>query len=112
MKTSEPLKTPTAKAILRSAERWVNAHSKIIVNYGNWYVGVTKDPGKRNAEHKSKNRREPAYWKAYYARSRAIALAIEKHFHDKGMLETGKIGRAEEDARHVYIFKKHLTLLD
>ena len=108
----EPLKTPTAKSILRAINKQVKEHSSLVVHYSNWYVGVTNNPAVRKNGHGSKNKEAVYFWEHYNARSLGIAMAIEKHYHAKGMLETGKTGGVAADSKWVYVYKKYPTIFD
>ena len=111
-KAIEPLKTPTAKTIIKSIENWIAENSTLAVNYSRWYVGVTNNEQSRKSKHKSDTGGDIYFWHSYNARSKKIALAIELHFHKKGMLETHLPGGTAIDTRLVYVYKKRPTLID
>jgi len=107
-----PLQTQTAKSIVRKIEYWVKKNSTVYVEYKNWYVGITNKPHKRKAGHKTNIKAEPYFWQEYNARSRQIAEAIEKRFHDKGMREARHAGGVRMDSKYVYVYKKYPTIFD
>ena len=113
MKKENPLKTKTAKKIIKEIELQVSENSTLYVEYSNWYCGITNNPTVRKSGHKSKNNRKPAFWKSFNARSVKISLSIETHFHKKGMLDTDdKGGYDKEKSKFIYVYKKHPTILD
>lgn len=107
-----PIQTETAKNIIRKIEYWVKNNSTISILYGNWYVGVTNKPHISKGQHKSKIDADPYFWKEYNSRSKEIALAIELHFHKKGMKESHKTGGVSTDSKYVYVYKKYPTIFD
>ena len=111
-KSVEPLKTVTAKSTVKDIEKWIAENSTLSVDYTRWYVGVTNNEQARMSKHKSDLGGDLYFWKSYNARSKKIALAIELHFHKKGMLETHLPGRTAPDTQRVYVFKKRPTLID
>ena len=111
-KAVEPLKTPTAKTIIKSIEKWVAENSKIAVDYSRWYVGVTNNEQSRKSKHKSDTGGDIYFWQSFNARSKRIALAVELHFHKKGMLDSHLPGGTAPDTRLVYVYKKRPTILD
>ena len=113
MKKDNPLKTVTAKKIIKEIELYISENSTFFIKYENWYCGITNNPNTRKSGHKTKNNTVPALWKPFNARSVKISLAIETYFHKKGMLDTDdKGGYDKEKSKFIYIYKKHPTILD
>jgi len=113
MKKDNPLKTKTAKKIIKEINAFTFENSTFKVKYSRWYCGITNKPATRKSGHKSTNNRTPALWKSFNARSVKIALAIETYFHKKGMLDTDdKGGYDKVKSKFIYIYKKHPTILD
>lgn len=107
-----PLQTTTATSISRKIEYWVKKNSTLVTEYSNWYVGITNKPHIRKGQHATKNAGKPYFWQEYNARTREIAEAIEKRFHDKGMKDARHAGGARYDSKYVYVYKKHPTIWD
>lgn len=113
MKAKNPLKTKTAKRIIKEIESHISENSTLYVVYSNWYCGVTNNSNKRKSGHKTKDNITPALWKCFNARSVKIALDIETYFHKKGMLDTDEKGGYDKTtSKFIYVFKKHTTILD
>jgi predicted GIY-YIG superfamily endonuclease len=113
MKKDNPLKTVTAKKIIKEIETYVFENSTLYVEYSNWYCGITNNPNARKSGHKTNNNKTPALWKHFNARSVKISLKIETYFHKKGMLDTDDKGGYDKDnSKFIYIYKKHPTILD
>lgn len=108
----KPIQTKTAKQVIKLIEKHLKEHSNFIIDYNRWYCGVTNNPIKRKSGHKTKNKTEPYFWTHYYCRSKNISLALEKYYHDKGMLETDQQGNVVEDSCYFYVYKKHPTIVD
>lgn len=108
----DPKQTATYKSIVKQVNAWVKTHSYVLVDYSNWYVGITRDPAGRFSVHKHKNDETPLHWKHFNARSNKIAQTIETFFHKKGMLETDKKGGISADSKYVYLYKKHPSIFD
>ncbi len=104
--------TETEKQIRRKIEAWVKENSTLSVDYSRWYVGVTNNENARKSQHKSQQGKELYFWQSFNARSRKLALAIELHFHKKGMLEKDVPGGTAQDSKLVYVYKKYPTILD
>lgn len=107
-----PLQTETAKSIVRKIKYWVEKNSTVFVDYSNWYIGITNKPHIRKSQHAVNIEGKPYFWQEYNARSRQIAEAIEKSFHDRGMKEKRHAGGARDDSKYVYIYKKYPTIFD
>jgi hypothetical protein len=104
--------SPSAAQIKREIKAWVKHFSFLGVDYGRWYIGVTNNPKVRINAHRCKIKDEPYMWYAWYAYSKVNALAIERYFHELGMLETSHPGGPAENTRYVYVFKRFPTGLE
>jgi hypothetical protein len=107
-----PLQTDTAQSIIRRIEYWVKKNSTFFVEYSNWYIGITNKPHIRKSQHTTNIEGKPYFWQEYNARTRNIAEAIEKRFHDKGMKDARHVGGAKSDSKYVYVYKKYPTIFD
>ena len=113
MKKDNPLKTKTARKIIKEINTHISENSTFAIKYQRWYCGITNNPNTRKSGHKAKNNKVPALWKPFNARSVKIALAIETYLHKKGMLDTDdKGGYDKEKSKFIYVYKKHPTILD
>jgi len=112
-KQTAPLRTKTARLIIKEINNHIKKNSTLVVVYENWYCGITNNPDARKRVHKNKNNETPAFWKSFNARSVRIALALETYFHKKGMLDTDdKGGYDKNTSKYIYIYKKHPTIFD
>lgn len=111
MEKNKYLETITAKLVIEAFEKYVRTHSDFGVIYENWYVGVTNKPLKRMKEHKYKGRDTYRFGFAN-ARSKNIACAVEKYFHDKGMKDRDNIGNAKKNSWYIYVFKHNRNFFD
>ena len=107
-----PIESKTAKNAIEIFNRHVDEHSSFTIDYTRWYVGVTNNPLSRKNAHKSILGHEIFFWKHFYCKSKLIALAVEKFFHDKGMLEKDLQGGTASNTYYVYVYKKYPTILD
>lgn len=87
----------TKTYIKRAIRNYVRDNSVLFQDYGNWYIGITSDPDRREREHGSKN-----VWGWWKANSSKEARAIEAEFLEAGM-EGGTGGG--KNTRYVYVFK-------
>lgn len=111
------LASRTISGIQRSIENWVKQHSSITVNYSSWYYGVTNAPAIRRNAHNQVNKRElfaskTHAWQVYKTGSVNQATLIEKHFHEKGMLDKHSKGGVRPTTVYVYVYKKYPTIID
>jgi len=111
-KNIKPIQTKTAKQVIKLIEQHLKEQSSFKIDYTRWYCGVTNNPSSRKSNHKAKTKHEPYFWIHYYCRSKNISLAIEKYYHDKGMLETDQKGNVQEDSYYFYVYKKYPTIVD
>ena len=97
---------------MRKIKYWVQKNSTVFIDYSNWYVGITNHPHIRKSQHSINIEGNPYFWQEYIARTREIAEAIEKSFHDRGMKEKRHAGGARSDNKYVYVYKKYPTIFD
>lgn len=69
-----------------------------------WYVGITNNENRRNAEHNNKNI-GIKFWKSFTAKSMHDANVVEKYFHEKGTSNMPFKNGAIESSKVVYVFK-------
>lgn len=83
-----------------------------IVDYNNWYCGITKHPQKRILQHINKRQTLALYPLIRDARSTENAHEIEKVMSEIGTINSATKGGATKESRYVYIFKDTITPLD
>lgn len=86
------------ETIKREIRNFVRKNGGII---SRWYVGITEDPEQRLDAH---NVLDSGPCVSREANSHIIARRIEKHFHGRGA--DGAPGGGDEDAVHVYAYRK------
>lgn len=107
-----PIKTITAKRAIKQINNHVKDHSQININYSRWYCGVTNSSNQRQINHRYKIKSETYFWLKIYCFSKRIALAVEKHFHNLGMLDKNLTGGVNEETKYVYVYKINPTIFD
>lgn len=98
------LNTKLAKSIINSIENHVSDNSPGATDYSQWYCGVTNKPSVRQSGHKSKRKTNTLYWKSFDAKTKTLALDIEKYFHEKGMLDKHTVGYTVDTTKFVYVY--------
>lgn len=63
-----PLQTDTAKRIKKAIEIHLRERSSFVVDYSNWYIGITYNVNKRKTQHKSANKGDLYFWIDFNAR--------------------------------------------
>lgn len=112
MKSISPSKTKTYKKVKSDIEDWVKLNSLLSPDFKRWYCGITRNPLKREMQHKYKLGDSPCFFKAWNVKSLRIASSLETHFHVNGMKDKDMLGNAKYDSIYIYVYKKYPTILD
>ena len=73
-----------------------------------WYVGITNNEKRRNAEHKTKLL-DIKFWKCFDAESLENANEIEAYFSALGTSNRPSKNGANQNSNLVYVFKKPIS---
>lgn len=91
------------KRIARRIKRFVKSNSLFWQDYGNWYVGVTREVPRRKRAHERRLGRGLEIHAAWRARSAREAADIERMYLQQGMQGAG--GGWTDESVYVYVFK-------
>lgn len=106
------MKTKTYKSIVGKINAHIKKNSTIVADNSRWYVGISNDAKRRNAEHTRKFGDKICYFKSFYAYSKEIASQIEDYYAKKGTINAPGSRGATEESKWVYVFKAKPTLID
>ena len=73
-----------------------------------WYVGITNDEKRRNAEHRTRLI-DIKHWKCFDAETLLNANQIEAYFSELGTSNLPSKNGANKTSTYVYVFKKPFT---
>ncbi len=102
----------------KSIKLKINAHLKKnstgkIIDFSNWYCGITKQSIIARISQHEKARNFIAFFPfSENADHVSNSHDIEVHFHNKGAINDKRLGNATKDSTYVYIFKENPTILD
>ena len=98
-------KSKTYRSIVAKINQHIEENSVFISDTAIWYVGITNNPMRREAEHKRAYGFNVRYYAVFYAHTKKIASQVEDYFAKKGTTNFPGSSGAVEDSRWVYVFK-------